>query len=169
MLRATALFLLAGGVALLVTWGVRPAESQSSRTVPRTAASSGDFPAELNEVNLELDRLSAHLDRLVVYPAPARDLFHFVSRSRPLRELPPQMDVPAVVQEVPRPVWPELVAIMARPEGGRLDVALTDRAGELQVVSAGATLGEFVVTEITADAVVLTDQPSGQTTRLTIR
>jgi hypothetical protein len=78
-------------------------------------------------------------------------------------------DLPAAPVEVVRPVWPSLVAILSKAEGGGLEAAFTDRAGELHVVSAGAALGSVVVSDISADVVTLTDQASGQTTRLAVR
>jgi hypothetical protein len=81
----------------------------------------------------------------------------------------PDVEPLATPVEIVRPEWPSLVAIMAKTEGTGLEVALTDRTGDLHVVSAGAALGSFIVTEITADVVTITDQSSGQTTRLTVR
>jgi hypothetical protein len=170
MLRTTASVLLVGGVTLLVTWGVRPAESQAPRTPARVSPDVlPPLPAELDEIDLEVERLSARLDRRSTFDLPDRDPFNFVSRARVLRAPAPDVEPLALPAEIVRPDWPSLVAIMARTEGAGLEVALTDRAGDLHVVSAGAALGSFVVTEVTADVVTITDQSSGQTTRLTVR
>lgn len=169
MLRTTASVLLLGGVALLVTWGVRPAESQAPRTPARVSADAlPPLPAELDEIDLEVERLSIRLDRKAAFDVPARDPFNFASRPRVSRVPVPTVDELAPV-EVVRPEWPSLVAIMTKAEGSGLEVALTDRAGELHVASAGDALGSFVVSEITSDVVTITDRASGQTTRLTVR
>jgi hypothetical protein len=170
MLRATASLLLFGAVALLVTWGVRPAASQSTRTPPRVAADTlPALPAELNEIDLEVERLSARLDRKTGYPPPSRDPFNFAPSARTAREVAMPVDLPLPPTEIIRPSWPSLVAIMTKLDGVGLEVALTDRAGEVHVLGGGGVLGSFLVTELTAEAVTLSDQVSGQSTRLSIR
>lgn len=169
MVRATASFLLVGGVALLITWGVRPAESQASRTVPAVAIDATPIPPEIHEINLAVDRLSEQLARRPEATPSVRDPFTFAAVSRPTRPSPSPIETPAAEPVMPRPEWPALVAIMAAANGSELEVALTDPAGDLHVVGRGASVGPVVVSDVSADTVVLTDTVSGQTARLSIR
>jgi hypothetical protein len=169
MLRATSLTLLLSGSVLLVTWAALPAESQQprARTLPPVAA---EIPADLAAVNAEVDRLVGRLERHVDFPPPARDLFHYASRRPAAPEvIAPAGPRPAIAAELLRPSWPSLVAIMGPGVDGTFEVALSDRTGELHVVTSGGSVGAFVVSEITVDAVVLSDPASGETTRLTVR
>lgn len=168
MIRATSAFLVITAAALLVTWGVSPAESQQARpTVPAPVAI--EFPAELAEVNAEVERLSAQVERAPELPDASRDPFNFAPRVRAPREIVPVSQPVASEPVVVPPSWPSLVAIMTRASDGAFEVALADRADALHVVTAGASVGAFIVSEVTADFVVVSDPSSGLSTRLTVR
>jgi hypothetical protein len=169
VLRVTSSLLLLAGLLLIVTWGARPAESQSTPNPPRPSRAVGlGLPAELADVNAEVERLTDRLDRDVVFPPPSRDLFNFGTRASARRDVvaPPESIDPVGVPPAP-PAWPSLVAIME--SGESVEVALADALGELQVVKAGGTFGAFLVSDVTRDAVVISDPVSGQSTRLTVR
>jgi hypothetical protein len=127
------------------------------------------LPAELNEIDLEVERLSARLGQKAGYPPPSRDPFNFAPRRSEPREMQVPVDLPAPPAEFVQPMWPSLVAIMVKADGVGLEVALASRDGELFVLGSGALMGSFLVSELTADAVTLSDQTSGQSTRLSIR
>ena len=169
MLRATASLLFLGAVALLVTWGVVPAESQSPRPRVVTGDALAQFPAELNEIDLEVERLSARLGQKAGYPPPSRDPFNFAPRRHEPREMPMTDDLPAPPAAFVQPMWPSLVAILVKADGVGLEVALASRDGEVYVLGNGGAMGSFLVSELTADAVTLSDQMSGQSTQLGIR
>lgn len=169
MLRATSAFLVTVAAALLITWGVSPAESRQAR--PALAQTSSiEFPPELAEVTEEVGRLTSRLTRVSDLDGPARDPFSFASRARPAREVrAPLADVVVAPAVSVRPTWPSLVAIMSRATDGAFEAALSDPADELHVVSVGASVGTFIVADITSEAVVLSDPASGQSTRLSMR
>lgn len=170
MARATSVVLLASGVLLLLTWLVSPASSapQVNRVavVPDTGVAA--LPSELLDVNREVDRLRARLDRDVGYPEPARDPFHFGSRARVEHTAPMATSDTTAEPAVIEPSWPTLVAILASDSGGPLQAALSDAADGVQILEAGATIGTFTVTDVTADAVALADPVSGQSVRLSL-
>jgi hypothetical protein len=69
-------------------------------------------------------------------------------------------------------VWPTLVAILSSPDAGASPVrrvVLEDRTELIQIRSAGETLGDIVVTEISADDATLTHTPTGESVRVPLR
>lgn len=169
MLRATSLLLLVVGTTLIVVWGAAPAQSQQRRPSTASMVASPD-PPELGVVRSEVERLVSRLDRDVTFAVPARDPFHFAASPRATRDLAPPPDaMPVALVEPAAPEWPSLVAIVSPPDGGVLEVALSDRSDELHVVRAGQSVGQFLVTEIGADSVALSEPASGRTTRLALR
>ena len=171
MARATSLILLICGSLLLVTWLVSPASSAPQTSAPQVV-DLGPLPAELADVNAQLDRLKTRLDRTVDVPVPSRDPFHFAARrsvDRPAPVATPSMPVEMMAPPVLTPSWPTLVAILTAPDDGSLQAALSDRDETMYVVSVGGVAGAFTVTEIAPEAITVTDPTSGQSTRLSLR
>jgi hypothetical protein len=167
MARATSALLLVAGAALLVMWVVSPATSAPPpyATVPETPLDRA--APVLADINAQAARLRERLDRAAPYPPPTRNPFTFAE---------PASRHPAVVEPEPEPE-PEatalhLVAILSGDASGtpgrRAVFALSDDA-DVRFVTKGDVVGAFVVSDVQADGVVLTDRRSGSVVHLALR
>ncbi len=153
--------LICGGALLLLIWQVSPATS--APPPPRNAVSSELDQAApvLAEVTSQVDRLRERLATVPTFPPPSRDPFNFGRRPDPTPR-PAPAAAPATTEPAPAPPLPSIVAILLTSvDGADVRTAAFAVDDDVQLVTAGQTIGQFIVRSISADHVVLVDRASG--------
>jgi hypothetical protein len=164
-LMVAALLLAGAWVVVPVSTSPTP-EAQAPRAVPVPAV---PVAPQLEALDRELERLRDRVVEPVTAPVASRDPFQFA----PERDVPHGfVSEPSVAESQPPAVaWPPVVAILrsGSDSAPTMRVALEDGSQVVHFRSAGDTIGDVVVTAITAETVTLTHTPSGQSTTVTLR
>jgi len=157
---------------LATAWVVVPVSTSptpAAQVLPVAQAPVVPVAPQLEALDREVDRLRDRVADPVPAPVVSRDPFQFAA----VPNMPRRFVSEAPVAEPPPPpvAWPSLVAILrsGSDSAPTMRAVLEDRSQVVQFRSAGETLGDVVVTTITAETVTLTHTPSGQSTTMTLR
>jgi len=165
MTRFASALLLLGGAVILITLQVSPATSAPGPRIVDAPSPFDQVSPILVEVNTQVERMRARLETTTDYPAPRRDPFSFGEPVRPAVPTPPKVETP-VLYEAP-PVLPRLVAVLSSAaDGGWLRTAVFAAGDDVQLVTPGDRIGNFIVRSIAADAVTLVDPATGAAFRV---